>query len=129
MNCRFKELRIRLGITQEEFRQDFNQRFNRSYTPSAISLFENNKRIPEISALIDFADYFAVSVDYLLRRDPPGDAPLPMEGYTEAERSHLEKYCSLSPSGREIVDSTLDVVYRQEEVQNKSLSYEKKEIS
>ncbi len=129
MNCRFKELRIRLGITQEEFRQDFNLRFNRNYTPSAISLFENNKRVPEISALIDFADYFAVSVDYLLHRDKPEGNPPGLEGFTKTELSHLNKYCALSPSGREIIDSTLDAVYRQENMQAKDRSYEKREIS
>ena len=129
MNCRFKELRIRLGITQEEFRQDFNLRFNRNYTPSAILLFENNKRILEISALIDFADYFSVSVDYLLRHDTPESAAPALEGFTKTELSHLKKYCALSPSGREIIDSTLDAVCRQENIQKKDRSYEKKEIS
>jgi repressor LexA len=66
MQCRFKELRLQKGMTQEEFRLYFNQKYHRNYTPSAISRFENNKRIPETAALIDFADFFDVSVDYLL---------------------------------------------------------------
>jgi SOS-response transcriptional repressor LexA len=66
MQCRFKELRVQKGMTQEEFRTTFNQKYHRNYTPSAISRFENNKRIPETAALIDFADFFGVSVDYLL---------------------------------------------------------------
>lgn len=66
---RFKELRIKMGITQEEFRQKFNDRFGRTYTAAAISQFENGKRLPEISALIDFADFYNVSVDYLVGRD------------------------------------------------------------
>jgi transcriptional regulator with XRE-family HTH domain len=56
------------GLTQEEFRIQFNQKYHRNYTPSAISRFENNKRIPETAALIDFADFFGVTVDMLLGR-------------------------------------------------------------
>ena len=129
MDCRFKELRIQRGITQEEFRQDFNLRYNRNYTPSAISLFENNKRIPEISALIDFADYFSVSLDYLLRREPPGTASShsPAQRFSRPEYSHLKKYRALSDAGKEIVDGTLDVVYRQEHATSpKNKSYEKR---
>ena len=127
MNCRFKELRIQKGITQEEFRQEFNSRYNRNYTPSAISLFENNKRIPEISALIDFADYFGVSIDYLLQHrtsDTPG------EQLSLQVRDHMRKYRELSDGGKEIVDGTLEVVHRQEQFQKESFpSIEKREIS
>lgn len=66
---RFKELRLSKGLTQESFRSEFNKRFNRSYTAAAISQFENGKRIPEISALIDFADFYGVSIDYFIGRD------------------------------------------------------------
>lgn len=66
---RLQELRQEAGLTQEEFRQQFNSRYHRSYTPSAISRFENSKRIPETSALVDFADFFGVSVDELFGHD------------------------------------------------------------
>lgn len=68
---KFKELRSKLGITQEEFRQQFNNRYGRTYTAAAISQFENGKRTPETSALIDFANFFNVSIDYLLGNEPP----------------------------------------------------------
>ena len=66
---KFKELRQSLGITQEELRQKFNTKYNRTYTAAAISQFENGKRTPEISALKDFADFFGVSVDCLLGKN------------------------------------------------------------
>lgn len=66
---RFKELRMSRGLTQEEFRKQFNSKFNKTYTAAAISQFENGKRTPEISSLIDFADFYGVSLDYLLGRD------------------------------------------------------------
>ena len=65
---RLKELRTDLGMTQEELRQKFNNKYKRTYTAAAISQFENDKRTPETSALIDFADFFGVSLDYLLGR-------------------------------------------------------------
>ena len=69
MMNRFKELRIKMGITQEDFRQKFNERFGRTYTAAAISQFENGRRFPEIPALMDFADFYNVSVDYLIGHD------------------------------------------------------------
>lgn len=62
----FKELREAKGMTQKAFCEQFNSKYNRSFTAAAISQYENGKRIPELDALIDFADFFSVSVDYLL---------------------------------------------------------------
>ena len=44
---RFKELRKKIGLTQEELIEQFNLNYGKKYTPAAISQFENNKRIPE----------------------------------------------------------------------------------
>ena len=63
---RFKELRLNKKMKQEELINDFNKKFHYSFTKSAVSQYENDKRIPEIQALNDFAEYFDVSVDYLL---------------------------------------------------------------
>ena len=66
---RFKELRLNKKMKQEELINDFNKRFHYNFTKSAVSQYENDKRIPEIQALNDFAEYFGVSVDYLLGRN------------------------------------------------------------
>lgn len=63
---RFRNLRLARGLTQERFIEQFNKKYNRSFTCPAISQYENQKRIPEIDALMDFADFFDVSIDYLL---------------------------------------------------------------
>lgn len=63
---RFKELREEKGLTQSELLKIFNESFNHSFGKSSISMYENGKRIPEIVALADFADFFDVSIDYLL---------------------------------------------------------------
>ena len=63
---RFKELRLNKKMKQEELINDFNKKFHYSFTKSAVSQYENDKRIPEIQALNDFAEYFDVSVECLL---------------------------------------------------------------
>lgn len=65
---KFRDLRVRNGYSQEEFRKLYNERYNRNYTSAAISMIEHGKRMPEIGALIDFADFYGVSLDYLLGR-------------------------------------------------------------
>ena len=64
--ARFKQLRNEKGMTQEELRKDFNARFFRNYTAAAISRYENGKRVPEIDALGNFAEYFGVCTSFLL---------------------------------------------------------------
>ena len=65
----FRNLRIRKGLNQEEFRKLYNEKYNRNYTSAANSMIEHGKRMPELGALIDFADFYDVSLDYLLGRD------------------------------------------------------------
>lgn len=63
---RFRELRLSRGLSQEKFRQLYNAKYNRSYTAAAVSQIEHGKRMPELGALMDFADFYGVSLDYLL---------------------------------------------------------------
>lgn len=70
---RFKQLRLMKNYTQEELVNDFNQMFHYSLGKSAISQYENDKRIPEINVLINFATYFDVSIDFLLCRKSSGN--------------------------------------------------------
>ena len=58
---RIKLLRIRKGTTQEAMASMLG------VTSQAISKWENNATLPDISMLVPIADYFGVSVDYLLR--------------------------------------------------------------
>lgn len=66
---RFRELRMQRGYSQEAFRKIYNEKYNRNYTSAAISMIEHGKRMPELGALIDFADFYGVSLDYLLGRE------------------------------------------------------------
>lgn len=59
---RLKELRKQKGISQLKLAIDLNTNQN------TISRYETGTREPSIDELIRIADYFQVSVDYLLER-------------------------------------------------------------
>lgn len=61
---RIKELRTRRHITQLKMAIDLNMSQN------TISRYENGEREPGIAELIQIADYFHVSIDYLVGRSP-----------------------------------------------------------
>ncbi len=65
---RFKSLRLEKELTQEELVSIFNKKYNTAYRIASISQYENNKRRPELRQLEDWADFFDVSIDYLLGR-------------------------------------------------------------
>ena len=62
MNFRLKELRKLRKISQLKLAIDLNMNQN------AISRYENMEREADYETLIKFADYFDVSLDYLLGR-------------------------------------------------------------
>ena len=59
---RLKELRKKKGISQLRLATDLNT------TQNTISRYETGEREPGIDDLIKIADYFNVSVDYLIGR-------------------------------------------------------------
>lgn len=59
---RLKEIRKAKGISQLKMAMDLNSNQN------TISRYETGEREPGIAELIKIADYFNVSLDYLLER-------------------------------------------------------------
>ena len=66
MEFRLKELRKRKNISQLKLALDLNMNQN------SISRYENMEREADYKTLIKFADYFDVSIDYLLGRSEAG---------------------------------------------------------
>lgn len=62
---RLKELRIEAGLTQEQL----SKALNGAITPSAIGLWELNKRTPNLDAVIILSQYFGVSLDYIAGKE------------------------------------------------------------
>ena len=59
---RLKEIRKSKGISQLKLAMDLNTNQN------TISRYETGEREPGINELIQIADYFNISIDYLLER-------------------------------------------------------------
>ncbi len=59
---RLKEIRKKRGISQLKLAMDLNMNQN------SISRYESGSREADYATLIKFADYFNVSIDYLLER-------------------------------------------------------------
>lgn len=95
---RFKSLRLATELNQEELANDFNKKHNYNFSKSAISQYENDKRIPEIDALIAFADYFDVSLDYLLGRVEKKDS-IEIKQVVEGRDIRLEVDKNVYPDG------------------------------
>lgn len=93
---KIKELRKRKGITQINFCHRFN------IAQSTLSGWENEKWQPDSETLIKLAEFFGVSVDYLLGRDEVTLADR-LSGW---EDSAMEK---LSPIEYEMVQRFRDV--------------------
>ncbi|MBQ4638961.1 MAG: helix-turn-helix transcriptional regulator [Clostridia bacterium] len=62
MNNRLKELRKSKGITQ------ISLQLHTGIEQSLLSKYENNERVPTVDALLKLADFYNVSIDYLLSR-------------------------------------------------------------
>lgn len=68
---RLKELRKEKGMTQEELSKIFNT------GKASISHYESNRRLPDPNTIEKYAEYFNVTVDYLLgRTDTKNNKPI-----------------------------------------------------
>lgn len=65
---RFKGLRKEKGLTQEELVEKFNKLNDTHFNKSTISQYENNKRKPELPILYKWANFYGVSLDFILGR-------------------------------------------------------------
>ncbi len=79
---RLKELRKQRNITQSELAKYLG------VVKSTISLYENENRLPDIETINKLADYFNVTVDYLLGRETLAAGNLP-EGAAETKKTSI----------------------------------------
>jgi transcriptional regulator with XRE-family HTH domain len=118
---RFKSIRLSKNLTQEQLVDEVNGRYGYAFTKTTISQYENNKRIPEMKAIMSFAEYFNVSIDYLLRNDIHVVKELAQEDYmhNDSKFIELEKIAALIKS-----------LAAEEKIllNNKGLNYEQRKI-
>lgn len=88
---RFRELRLQHGYSQRQLKELYNKKYNRAYSSGAISLIESGKRMPELGALVDFADFYGVSLDYLIGRDLHDEDGI-VKDYKKDRKWHLAEH-------------------------------------
>lgn len=82
---RLKELREERNLNQTDLAKHLN------ISQGTIGNWETNKRVPDVKMILKIADYFDVSVDYLL-------------GKTNERRKTVPNEKSLSEKQQEIID-------------------------
>lgn len=104
-----KSLRTESGLTQKELsaRIDIAQ--------ATIACYENGQRLPCISSLAAYADFFNCSVDYIIGRDDEygnrvrGAAEsVPVDRLSDDERDFVIKYRKLTKEQRAILLGYID---------------------
>lgn len=100
---RLKELREEKELKQAELANLFN------ISPSTIGMYEQNRRTPDFALLNSIADYFGVSVDYLLGRTD-------IRNYEENTiAAHTDdRTQQLSEEGRKKLDDFIDYLIFEE---------------
>ena len=84
-----KALRTERNLLQSEFGEIIGERMGtKRISPSAIGSYERNEREPAYAILCEFADFFGVSLDYLLCRS---EERLTVKDYLRSDSVELKK--------------------------------------
>lgn len=90
-----KTIRNKSGISQQTLASAIG------LTQQSVNMYENHKIEPDIDTLIEIANYFNVTVDYLIgRTDENGNVLI--------ENTLSERYAMLSKSEKICVDTLID---------------------
>lgn len=90
-----KALRVDAGLTMKELGAEIG------IAESTVSLYEGGKRA-DIQTLIRFADYFHVTLDYLLGREQPVQDCI-AETLSKEEKELIQIYRSLNGKGKDSI--------------------------
>jgi len=115
---RLRELRERVGLTQEELGEKIGAK------RTTVSSWELAYRIPELVAVYRLAEFFGVSIDYLLGRT---DDSRPVGGADLEDKIHeglvfFNRLSSLSPKRRDKVLQELEWQESEEEEERRRRS-------
>lgn len=93
---RLKELRKKKGMTQIQFAEVFN------ISSGTIAMWETGKRKPDLETIKNIAEFFDVSVDYLIgnkqEKEPEGETPFEL---TQDEYEVLQLFRKATSKERE----------------------------
>ena len=99
---RLKLLRKEKKITAKQLSKELQ------VAESTISMYENGKRQPDFNMLLKIADYFGVSIDYLLGKEDKEKKLSEKNNLTEHEQNIINAY-RLQPHLQEAVDRVLGI--------------------
>lgn len=106
---RLKELRLEKGMNQKETAKILG------IAQPTLSGWETGRTQIDYDNLIKAADFYNVTIDYLLGRTdenqlPSAAAPAPaQDALTPSEETHIKKYRQLDDGGKEEIDDLIDV--------------------
>lgn len=102
---KIKQLRSDKNMSLEQLAVEFSRRYNSKISKSSISRWENNLAKPDIDDANIYADYFSVSLDWLMDRQPSEKvetiAAHMDEDLSEEEIEEIQKYIQFIKSQRE----------------------------
>ncbi len=108
---KIKILRKERGYTQEQLGRAVD------VSQQAINSYENSETQPDFSVLIKIADFFNVTVDYLLDHEVQNDlsAEFSKYSFTSEDTAMIAKYLSLSQGQRKCIDPVIDMIIRPDD--------------
>lgn len=106
MIANLKVLRRMAGVSQQALAEVLG------VTQQSINQYENHAIEPDISILCDMADFFHVSIDFLVGREYSDEdkTHIVTAHISQQEHSLLEKYRALGPSEQKCVDTVVNTL-------------------
>lgn len=109
---RLKDLRLGMGLSQSDMANKLG------ITRQAYNFYENGKREPDFKTIIFIADFFSVSIDYLIGR--PFNAQMP-DDCLQREKILIKKYRQLSSDAQARIDKLIDFEIFSQNAENAAL--------
>lgn len=102
---RLKFLREAKGVSQKEIARYIDK------SPQAYNFYENGHREPDIATIKKLADYFAVSIDYILGYIPKSDNK--KNRINSDELDLIKKYRQLNEDRQEAIRDFINTSYEK----------------
>ena len=115
------ELRKKKKISQGELANQIK------ISQQSISSYENNTREPDIETLIKLADFFEVSIDYLVGRNNENIINEKITLPTD-EVKMLNAYRKCSQAGKQYLINKAEVIAFEEKAEDQAATTEKEEL-
>lgn len=96
-----RSLRLKKGISQQALGNIIG------ISQQSVNKYENHDVEPDIRTLIKIADYFGVTIDFLVGREELSEN---MRDSDNNENKIIDKYRFLTPNEKECIDLLLDVL-------------------